>query len=576
MRKLLTITILLFTYTVGIAQPVFKVITPATPVPIGQPFTVQYIMDAAGAATFALPETHAFSFVNGPDEYVTGNNLINQVYTLVGRIEGKNILPAASIVIKGKTYYTTQNNIEILPVEGLSLKPAIPDSNGLSALLPGEDPYKKIKDHIEIKVEVNTRQCLVGQPVVATYKIYSDLSSESQIIKNPAFYGFAAVDIINLDKPVTTTETIKGKKVLVHTVRKVQLYPSQAGKYSIDPMEVLHRVTFSQSGVLHQTIKEGVTHDKPNNTKGIVYESRMASAPIVINVLPLPETNRPDTFTMAVGKFTLKATVTKTTLAKNETTQLNVELTGKGNIIQIAPPVIDWPESLEVFEPTIKDTINKEQTPLNGTRTFIYSFLSPQAGGITLPSIALTYFDADSNRYKTLHTQPIQITVDDKEFVAEKQELQQAGTVKAASRSTWLFATILLVLVIAIAVMFLSNKKEKKVIAKQKATAHLKTVDQFLAPATTVVHDEQQANSFYTLLRKGIYDYLAQYLQQPVSSTNKQNLQALLLQKNIKPAQVDKLFGIIQQCETGAFTTAALQNNKEQLLQETIDVLKAL
>lgn len=574
MRKLLTITLLLLTCFVLHAQPVFKVITPKTPVAIGQPFTVQYIMEASGVSTFSLPETQAFSFVNGPDEYITGNNLVNQVYTLVGRLEGKNILPAASITIKGKTYYTEQASIDILPVDGISPKGAAPAKEELSSLLPGEDPHKKITDNIIVQVEVNTKQCVVGQPVVATFKIYSNLSSESEIIKNPAFYGFAAVDIINLDKPITTSETFRGKKYSVHTVRKVQLYPSQAGKFTIDAMEVLHKVTFASDGTPHQSVTEGVTHNKTTSGKGIVYEGRTASQPIVITVLPLPETNRPDSFGMATGKFTLAATVNKTTLAKNETCLLSLVLTGKGNIIQIASPAIEWPKAFEDFEPRIQDSINKEQVPLTGTRTFLYNFLSPQPGTYSIPAIAFTYFDTDSNRYKTIHTKPIQILVEDREFVAAPQELQQGGTTKAASRSTWLFLSILLVLVIAIGAMLWGGKKEKKVIARQKATAHIKTAEEFLTPAANSLQEQENNNNFYTLLRSGIYNYLAQYLQQPVSSSTKQNLQSLLYAKNISAVQVEKLFSIIEQCEHGAFTMATLQNNREQLLQDTLGLLK--
>lgn len=576
MRKLLTIICLLLTCAVIYAQPVFKVIVPQNPVGIGQPFTVQYIMDASGAASFTLPEAPAFSFVNGPDEYITGNNLINKVYTLVGRIEGKNILPEASVTIKGKTYYTRPASIDILPVEGLSPKGAEPATEALSTLLPGEDPYKKIKDNIVIQVEVNRKQCMVGEPIVATYKIYSNLSSESDIIKNPAFYGFAAVDIINLEKPVTTYETFRGKKYSVHTVRKVQLYPSQAGKFTIDAMEVLHRVTFASEAIPHPTVTEGVVHNKSTNGKGIVYESRMSSQPIVINVLPLPETNRPDSFGMATGKFTLTATVNKTVLAKNETCLLSVALTGKGNIIQVASPAIEWPSAFDSFEPRIQDTINKEQVPLTGTRSFLYNFLSPQAGEYTLPSIAFTYFDTDSNRYKTIHTRPIKLVVEDREYVAAQERLQQGGNIQGTSRSSWLFISVLSVLGIGIVAMWLSNKKDKRTSARQQATAHIKTAEAFLAPASACIQEEGNENHFYTLLRKGIYDYLAQYVQQPVSSTNKQALQALLYARQVSPGQVAKLFVIIEQCEHGAFTLASLQHNKEQLLQETLTLLKQL
>lgn len=569
MRTGSIIILLLFGFFTTMAQPVFKVIIPAAPVVIGQPFTVQYIMDASGAASFNLPDASAFSFVNGPDEHIAGPGQVNQVYTLVARREGKQALPPASTTIKGKEYLTQEVFIEVLPDKGLT--PGSAEAETTEALLPGEDPYKKIKDHIFVQVDVSSRQCVVGQPIVATYKIYSDLSSESDVIKNPAFYGFSVVDII--DKPVMTRETFRGKTYYLHTLRKVQLYPLQSGKFTVDAMEVLHRVRFG-TATIQQKITEGVVQHKPEE-KGTVYESRMSSQPIVINVLPLPETNRPDSFGMATGKFSITAEVNKTVLAKNETCFLSVALTGKGNIIQIAPPAIDWPEGFENFEPRIQDTINRVQVPLAGTRKFLYSFLSPQPGSYTLPAITFTFFDTDSNRYRTIQSKPLKIVVEDREFVAPQPELQQVGKTEAASRSTWLFISVLLVLGIGIAAMLLRGKKEKKSLATQQATAHIKTVEELLQPAADSLQAEQD-NSFYTLLRSGIYGYLAQYLEKPVSSSTKQQLQGLLTAKKVSQAQVTGLFTIIEQCEHGAFTLATLQNDKAQLLQDTTSLLKAL
>ena len=45
------------------------------------------------------------------------------------------------------------------------------------------------------------------------------------------------------------TEIVNGKPFDVHTVRIVQLYPLQAGLFTIDAMEVTNKVEFSKSVV---------------------------------------------------------------------------------------------------------------------------------------------------------------------------------------------------------------------------------------------------------------------------------------------------------------------------------------
>ena len=67
--------------------------------------------------------------------------------------------------------------------------------------------------------------------------------------------------MINLADKLVTTENIKGKLFDVHTIRKVQLYPLQAGDFTIDEMEVKNKVEFSKSIVnkkTEQEIVEGV------------------------------------------------------------------------------------------------------------------------------------------------------------------------------------------------------------------------------------------------------------------------------------------------------------------------------
>ena len=117
-------------------------------------------------------------------------------------------------------------------------RPNMQESNADYFLGPGEDPYAKMQRNLFMKVLVDKRSCFVGEPVTATFKLYSRLESKSDIVKNPGFYGFTVQDMISLDDKFSTTENINGKNFDVHLVRKVQLYPLQAGIFNIDAMEV--------------------------------------------------------------------------------------------------------------------------------------------------------------------------------------------------------------------------------------------------------------------------------------------------------------------------------------------------
>ena len=245
---------------------------------------------------------------------------------------------------------------------------------------------------------LDKRICFAGQPIVATFKLYSRLQSRSDIVKNPGFYGFAVHDMINLDDKMVAVENINGQLFDVHTIRKVQLYPLQEGIYTVDAMEVKNKVEFSRS-IVHkkaeQEIIEGVFEEEEKKAaEGIeVFETMISTAPVSIKVKPLPLKNRPEDFNGATGKFSIEVELEKDELSRNEDGYLLVHVNGQGNFNQLVAPIIQWPEGIEGFEPTVVDAFDKQQVPLKGSRTidnFILNFRK--------------YFEDDSRNPRYFHS----------------------------------------------------------------------------------------------------------------------------------------------------------------------------
>src|SRR5690606_37413114 len=92
----------------------------------------------------------------------------------------------------------------------------------------------------------------------------------------------------------------------VHLIRKVQLFPIQAGAYTLDEAEVESLVQFVD---MHD--KSGFRLNQPlkgNRSRGHAYvQKRMSflSPELTVNVKPLPEQNQPPGFQGAVGRFSL-------------------------------------------------------------------------------------------------------------------------------------------------------------------------------------------------------------------------------------------------------------------------------
>lgn len=384
------------------AQHSMQTIVPLQPIAVGTAFQVQYIVtDGEPVVELQSPAFgRDFRFVSGPRLY-QGEALIhnkrlpvqNFSYTLIPLRKGRLIVKGATAIFKtakAKSDDTFVVVTEPAKEDGLASTPV----SGLPRLAQGSNWNAKLHEQIFIKSAVSSSGCFVGQPIVATFTLFSRLPSASEIIKNPGFYGFSVLDMPDAADGGQTVQTQNGAFYNTHTLRKVQLYPAQAGNLTIDVMSVNNAIEYadSASGAPVQTT--------------VVLESE----PITIAVKPLPATAPPD-FTGAVGRFSINAYLDSRKWHQNNNGRLIVSINGSGNFLQVAAPEIHWPKGVDIAEPGATERLQKESVPVSGTRTYAYTITADSTGDYTIPPIAFTYFDPAEKKYKTAATDSIQFTV---------------------------------------------------------------------------------------------------------------------------------------------------------------------
>jgi hypothetical protein len=568
------------------AQVIFKTEVPRLPVTLGEAFPVQYIIEDLGLPDdFRPPSFPGFRIARGPDIYrgttetATGKkSLKNIFYTLVATKPGKFIIRGATAVVDGHEIKSDDQQIEVINVATGYLDASGGNSSGYF-LLPGEDPHKKIQENLFMKVMVNKRNCYVGQPVVATFKLYSRLQSKTDIVKNPGFYGFTVQDMVALDDHLSASEIINGKKFDVHTIRTVQLYPLQAGIFTIDPMEVLNKVEFSRSIVNkkpEQVIVEGVFEDSPkpaNNDNTLLVENNISTRAITINVKPYPARNKPEGFQGATGKFKIKGYVDDRTIPSNEQGELIISIEGKGNFTQIIPPTIKWPEGIEGFDARITDSLDKSGSPLTGKRVFHFPFVSGKTGKFKLTGVSFSFFDPDSNNYRTITTSPVELVITDSLQSDEPVANTEKQAVMKQPNNRWLIAVGILSAITGLFIIFL-KKKKKPVQVQTLASSIMPDIDQSLQPAEIAL--KINAPQFYTTLQKNIWDYLGATLQLSGSRMNKNDLEKTMNVKGLSEDHAAEILQVLAACEAGAFTSADLNADREQLFTRAKAVLGAI
>jgi len=569
-------------------QGVFKAIVSQQLVTLGESFQVQYILDDIEKDNeFTPPDFKGFRIASGPNTYNGSLNdkegsphFKNIVFTLVSLKPGRFIIPGATAKVNGRRVKSDDIIIDVITKrEALERMARKTKKEDLSEyfLRPGEDPVEKMRKNLFMKVLVDRRTCYVGQPVVATFKLYSRLESKSDIVKNPGFYGFTVQDIVNLNDNIARTEIVSGKAFDVHTIRIVQLYPLREGMFIIDAMEVANKVEFSKSIVNkkpEQEIIEGVveSNDPPAKANTISYENHLSTEKIEIRVKPYPASKKPSAFNGATGNFSIGASLEKNELSKNEEGALIVTIIGKGNFTQLLAPVVQWPNAIDGFEPIIKDSLEKTQVPLKGSRTFRFPFVGNKPGDYSIPSISLAFFDPDSNNYKTVSSGPAEIKINN-EVKKERPKEQKTAAIpeKTDHSAVWLYGSIFFVVLLIILIQLRKPKKEEIVKENdfERPGASVSTLELLKPVQFSLIAEDGQ---FYTLLQKSIWEYLGTQLKLSGSKMNKDELHSAMKQRNMEE-QYHSILEILQECEGAVFTKAEFINDKQELLNKAGAIL---
>ena len=574
----LTLFCLLLVSMIGHAQVRFKTVVPQRPVAPGESFQVQYVVENAGEiSNFSAPQFDGFRVVAGPNVYSgdRSSSHKNVVFTLAAVDEGRFKIYGATCMVNGKLMKSNDTFVRV----------AFLDEPGESPyfLRTGEDPYEKIKENLFLKLILDKRTCFIGEPLVATFKLYSRLQSRSNVVKNPGFYGFSVYDMVDVSDQVRSEKKLGAHWFQVHTIRRVQLYPLQAGAFSIDAMEVANEVEFSRSVVNKQTEQEitekmyGVKETKDQDAAAELYRVNLKTDPVVINVRSLPHKNAADTFAGAVGNFSIDAYVEKDSINQNEESYLTLRINGSGNFQRVSAPVVSWPRAFEGFEPLVTDTLNKQSVPLSGQRNFRYAFSCSQPGPHVIPPITFSFFNLKSHAYKTIATKPVSVFVNS----AVKEHRPTTITILArdrGNRSTWWIwmtgSFLLAALLFRVRSILLKRKESRSQKISNAATSVSVSAEDMLAPAQASLDSDDKI--FYRQLNNALWDYLHHKFGLSGSQMSKEVVKRVLVAKDVHPGIVDDVLDVIEQSEVGSYTGAQMNLSKTEIFQKAKNTLQAI
>lgn len=555
---------------------------------MGESFLVQYILEGAEKGTIVKPPSfNGFRLVTGPfinngRTNTSGGtkDVSNTVYTLEALRTGSLVIPPAVAIVNGQPLQSNAVTIYVTEKPKPTVLPGAEMGNSAYYLKPGEDPYEKVKRNLFVRVTVSKKQCYTGEPLVATFNLYSSLESKSDIIKNPGFYGFTVYDMENLADNISSEQQINGQVFTVYTIRRVQLYPLQPGIFTIDPMLIKNTVTFStkyNNKKAQQEITEGLSgsdaDDKQADKDLKIVETETETPAIQVLVNGLPDKSKPDNYDGAVGRFAIQASLASDSIAMNEEGYFTITLHGSGNFIQTVAPAVEWPAGTEGFEPIITDNLDNKSVPLTGSRSFRFPFVCAKPGDYILPPVRFSFFNTDSNKYETVESKPMRFTVS---TAVKKTNLEETNktSIREASEKSVQRAGLIVLGIVAIVLLYWIFQKKKPVTKADTAPPSLPAVHEILQPAEEALDTE--SGSFYTALQLSIWHFAGHYFNKDSSTLSKTQLRDTLLAQGISSEPADKLYWLLEHCETVLFTQAGDDLEKTELLETARTTLEQI
>ncbi len=528
---------------------------------------------------FSPPDFEGFRLVGGPFQstsysWVNGVKSFNRSFTYILQPtkKGTFTIKSASIEFNDEIYKTAP--IKISVTDAIQ-QPKDPNS-----------PDYKAGEGIHLVAEVSKGNPYVNEPLTVVYKLYFDprfIVRNVREVANPKYNGFWSQHI-DIKKLEAVAGTYNGQDYAMVVWRKVILYPLEAGNKPLEPLSIVLDVdvpTRKRIGFM-----ETMTYETTRKTVSAGAKS--------INVKALPEKGKPENFTGAVGAFDFTVKASKSQLKAGESLDLVVTASGNGNLKLFQLPKPEFPNAFEVFDPQHKEEVNTPLTGMTGKISDTYTIIPQFKGKYTIKPQSFSYFDLNSNSYKTVTSEPIEITVlegnaaasstqnDSKKPVVKNDTFQYIKLTsyltpinKTPFFGSNLFYGLLAAPFLLLPIIILARKKKEARDADEfgnRVRRNTKLAKKFLADAK-----KQMGNKvpFYLAMEKALHNFLKAKLHIETSEMSKENIQELLLNKKASEATVGQFITLMNDCEFARYTPSS-EVAMQQDYNKAVEVISEL
>ncbi len=581
-----------------IAMPVAaQTITVQVPsqVSCGENFRLSYVVNTQNVDKFRIGDVpEGLEVVSGPYtsrsssvQFVNGHtstsSSITYTYTLYAEKNGTYTIPAARAEIGGKN---VASNTAKVTVSGTPQQqnsqgaPRMHGSNSDDNMASSGTPVSG--NDLFIRVSANKTRVFEQEPILLTYKVYSQVDLTQLQGKMPDLTGFHTQELPLPQQKSFKVENIDGKQYRTVTWSQYVMYPQMTGKLEIPS------ITF-EGTVVQRNRTVDPFEAFFNGGSAYTEVKRDVKAPAVtIQVDPLP--TRPKDFSGGVGQFKLSAAADKTTVRAGEPVTLRVTVSGSGNLKLLKQPSIKLPKDFDAYDPKTTDKTSLTPDGLKGSMVYEYLVVPRNQGKYVIPAVELVYFDPAAKEYKTLSAEPIKLTVEKgngKTSVADfsydrDNDIRPLKTGRSAMHrpNEYFFGSVahlclLCVPLLAFAVIvyiFRRRAVNNANIVRMKGRKANKVATRRLRVAAKLMAQNRQ-EAFYDEVLRALWGYAGDKLNIPVGKQSREYVAEQFSERDIAAELTDAFVEAIDECEYARFAPGEAKGKMDGVYDKAVGAI---
>lgn len=565
-------------------------------VAIGEQFNLRYVVNTKDIKNFTLRDIpdafevligpitstqQSFSMVGGKTTHTAS---VTYTYVLMANQSGTYVIPAARANIDGKP--ATSQAIRI----NVSGKASTNTQQGggqqrrsnrvdrAGAQIRGNDLF--------IRVTANKKHVYEQEPVLLTYKVYTQVELTQLEGKMPDLNGFHTQEVPLPQQKSFHIEQVGGRAYNCVTWSQYVMFPQMSGKLEIPS------ITF-KGIVMQQNNNIDPFEAFFNGGSGFIEVKKEIKAPSVsIQVSPLPA--RPADFSGGVGQFSITASLDKQTVNAGDPVNLRIQVSGTGNMKLLRQPQLDLPKDFDKYDAKITD---KTRLSVNGvTGSMIYDILivPRNMGRYVIPALKFVYFDTKSNTYQTLTTKDIPLTVEkgtgtstaitdysqkaDNDIHDIKKSVIQAENVSDTLFGSNLYLFLNAIVLISFMSLVIIFRKRALALsdvtavrgrkANRVAVRRLKKAARLMA--------QGKDGEFYDEVLQALWGYVSDKLTMPVEQLSRDNVADKFHQRGVADSVTVQFIEAIDECEYARFAPGDTTGNMQKTYEKATHTITTI